>query len=119
VLCDAAGCAAKFKDGRLATVALSIEAFAEDCTRATVVVSAREAPGDCAAILIDRKVWRTNGAVALRWMGDHFEQSNARPPGHERPWARAPRSVGDSTTAPIRPTVPDATPRSEDREPDD
>jgi competence protein ComEC len=119
VLCDAAGCAAKFKDGRLATVALSIEAFAEDCARATVVVSAREAPGDCAAILIDRKVWRANGALALRWMGDHFEQSNARPPGHERPWARAPRGVGDSTTAPIRATVPDATPRSEDREPDD
>jgi competence protein ComEC len=116
VQCDAAGCIAKLKDGRLASVALSVEAFIEDCTRAAVVVSAREAPGGCAAILIDRKVWRANGAVALRWIGDGFEQINARPRGYERPWARALRGVIESTTAPARPTVPDTTPRADDLE---
>ena len=116
VTCDAAGCVGKLKDGRLASMALSAEAFAEDCTRAAVVVSAREAPGGCAAILIDRKVWRANGAVALRWIGDGFEQINARPPGYERPWARVPRGVSESTTAPTRPTVPDTTPRADDLE---
>ena len=38
-----------------------------------MVVTAREAPGDCAALLIDRKAWRANGAMALRWTGDRFE----------------------------------------------
>jgi len=46
VRCDAAGCIGRFADGRLASMALTVEAFAEDCTRAGVVVSAREAPGD-------------------------------------------------------------------------
>ena len=49
VQCDAAGCIGRLTDGRLASQALSVEAFAEDCARAAVVVSPREAPGDCAA----------------------------------------------------------------------
>ena len=47
--------------------ALVAEAFAEDCTRATIVISPRQAPGGCTALLIDRKAWRANGAMALRW----------------------------------------------------
>lgn len=110
VACDAIGCIGQLADGRLASEALSAEAFAEDCARAAIVVSPQNAPGDCAAILIDRKVWRANGAVALRWVTNHFEQSNARPPGHERPWARGPRGATESATA------PDATPRAHDLE---
>ena len=49
VQCDAAGCIGRLTDGRLVSEALSAEAFAEDCTRTAVVVSPREAPGDCAA----------------------------------------------------------------------
>ena len=40
-----------------------VEAFAEDCARAAVVVSGREAPGECAATLIDRRTWRAHGAT--------------------------------------------------------
>ena len=40
------------------------EAFEEYCHRAVVVVSAREAPGACTALLVDRKAWRANGAIA-------------------------------------------------------
>jgi competence protein ComEC len=80
VRCDAVGCTAKLADGRLVSFALSAEAFAEDCARAIVVVSAREAPGDCSAVLLDRKAWRANGAMALRWTGERFEQSVAHPP---------------------------------------
>jgi len=115
VQCDAAGCIGRLSDGRLVSQALSLEAFAEDCARAAVVVSAREAPGACHAILIDRKAWRANGAMALRWTGEHFELSAARPAGYERPWARAPRSA-ESVPAPIRPPAPDATPRAGDLE---
>jgi hypothetical protein len=45
---------------------LGIEAFAEDCARAVVVVSQREAPTGCGATLVDRAVWQTHGAIALR-----------------------------------------------------
>jgi competence protein ComEC len=119
VLCDAAGCIGRLKDGRLVSMALSVEAFVEDCARAAVVVSAREAPGDCNALLIDRKTWRANGAVALRWTGDHFEQSAARPPGYERPWARGPGNATVTAQAPTRPAARDATPRLEEMEPGD
>ena len=117
VRCDAVGCIGKLADGRLVSIALSVEAFAEDCARAAVVMSPREAPGDCAARLIDRKAWRANGAMALRWTGDRFELSAARPPGYERPWARGPRIESEPTA--VRPTARDATPRSEDMEPGD
>jgi hypothetical protein len=55
VTCDAIGCIGKFGDGRLVSMAFGLEAFAEDCMRAAVVVSVREtAAPNCAAILIER-----------------------------------------------------------------
>ncbi len=78
VRCDAAGCVGRLADGRLAAAALSVEAFAEDCIRTAVVISAREAPGACSAVLVDRKAWRASGALSLRWTGDRFEQEAAR-----------------------------------------
>jgi competence protein ComEC len=104
VRCDAAGCIGKLADGRLVSFALSAEAFGEDCARAAVVISPREAPGDCAALLIGRKVWRPSGAMALRWTGERFEQSAARPAGYERPWTRAPLTTSESESAPLRPS---------------
>jgi competence protein ComEC len=86
VRCDAVGCIGKLKDGRLVSIALSAEAFAEDCARAAVVVSPRQAPGDCGALLVDRRAWRANGAIGLRLVGGRFEQTVARPPGYERLW---------------------------------
>jgi competence protein ComEC len=114
VRCDAVGCIGRLTDGRLVSFALASEAFAEDCTRAAVVVSAREAPADCSGLLIDRKSWRANGAMALRWTGARFEATAARPPGYERPWAPRPRNIAETAPASSRPAVHDATPRAED-----
>ncbi|MDB5579370.1 MAG: competence protein ComEC [Bradyrhizobium sp.] len=114
VRCDAVGCVGRLADGRLASMALSVEAFAEDCARTAVVVSPREAPGACAALLVDRKAWRANGATSLRWTGDRFEQYAARPAAYERPWARPPRAVADTGAPALRPALRDATPRIED-----
>lgn len=111
VTCDAIGCVGHMKDGRLASMAFKAEAFAEDCAHAAVVVSRRDAPIECAATLIDRKVWRAHGATALRWTGDHFEETFARPSGTDRPWARA---VPEVTAKPASPR--DATPNQEDLE---
>lgn len=116
VNCDAVGCIGRLPDGRLASMALSVEAFAEDCTRAAVVVSPRVAPGGCAAVLVDRRAWLDHGAMTLRWTGDRFEVSAARPSGYERPWARPPRTASESSVTPVRPAARDATPRTEDLE---
>jgi competence protein ComEC len=113
VRCDEIGCIGHLKDGRLVSMALAPEAFFEDCARAAVVISARESPGGCAAILIDRNVWRSQGATALRWVGDRFEVSTVRPPGYERPWARAP-VLPARTASPARRAPRDATPDQND-----
>lgn len=118
VRCDAAGCIGKLADGHLASMALSVEAFEEDCRRAAVVVSAREAPGACSALLVDRKTWRASGAISLRRVGDRYELSAARPLGYERPWARPPLPVTGTASPALRPAR-DATPRTEDLSADD
>jgi competence protein ComEC len=117
VSCDAIGCTGKLANGRLASMALKVEAFAEDCMRAVVVVSPHEAPASCAATLIDRKVSRAYGAIALRWSGDRFQASLARPPGTDRPWAPAPHRAGISAQSPS--PLRDATPQPHDLEPGD
>jgi competence protein ComEC len=118
--CDGAGCIGRLADGRLVALARSIEAFAEDCRRAAVVASPREAPPGCAALVIDRTVLQRTGAVALRRLGEGFETGTARPPGHDRPWARMPHAVSGAPTGPaLRPPAPDATPRADDLRPGD
>src|SRR5262245_59651983 len=44
IRCDAAGCIGKLRDGSLVAIAKTVEAFEEDCRRAVLVVSARDAP---------------------------------------------------------------------------
>jgi len=117
VACDEIGCVGRLADGRRVAMPLSAEAFTEDCMRAAVVVSPRGAPGACAATLVDRRVWRAHGAMALRWIGDRFEQSDARPNGYDRPWAKALATA--STGAPAHPRPRDATPKAGDLEPGD
>jgi competence protein ComEC len=117
VTCDAIGCIGRLADGRLASMALEVEAFAEDCARAAVVVSARGAPSSsCAATLVDRGVWRTHGAIALRWSGQHFEQGVTLPSGYQRPWTRV---TASGRAGANQPAPRDASPRSEFLEADD
>jgi competence protein ComEC len=121
IRCDAAGCIGKLRDGSLVAITKMLEAFEEDCRRAVLVVSTRDAPPGCAALVIDRNVWRRSGAIALRRRGDQFEITATRPPGYDRPWARA---VAGQEEAPVpgRATPPrprDATPRADDLEPGD
>lgn len=112
VRCDSVGCIGRLADGRLVSYALAPDAFAEDCTRASLVVSVRHAPGDCAATLIDRNVWRARGAIALRLTEIGFDEIDARPAGYDRPWARPPHLASRHRT----PTSLDATPKPQDLE---
>jgi competence protein ComEC len=121
IRCDPIGCIGRLGDGRLVALSLTMEALAEDCRRAAVVASPREAPPGCAALVIDRTAWRRTGAVALYLDGQSLAAVPTRPPGYDRPWSPA----YEAPTRPTRPTRrtrsprPDATPRSEDLEADD
>ncbi len=81
--------------------------------RAAVVISA---PRACAALLIDRPVWRARGVLALRRVGESFEISAARPPGYQRPWSPGPREAGEGAPTPSRPASRYATPKKENLE---
>jgi competence protein ComEC len=112
--CDETGCIGRLADGRLVSHVLAPEAFAEDCSRAAVIVSARQKPPHCAALVIDRDVSRRQGAITLWRRGDGFELTAARPPGQDRPWARAQPAPAERPSSPMRPR--DATPRADDLE---
>ena len=109
--CDTVGCIGVLADGRLVSMVLAIEGFEEDCARAALVVSPRQAQMPCRATLIDRPVWQARGAVALRRRGEGFDLVASRPAGTDRPWAPAPPKT---KTAPQ-----DATPRLQDVAPGD
>jgi competence protein ComEC len=86
--CDPDGCVARLMDGAVVAVSRSAAAFADDCTRAALIITMRAVPGDCAAQVIDRAVLRKNGATALTQRNGRFETTAARPDGIERPWTR-------------------------------
>jgi competence protein ComEC len=127
IACDTIGCIGKLADGRIVSYALAPEAFEEDCRRAAVVATARDAPPDCDATVLERSTWREQGALALRRDGGGFIVESARPPNFDRPWAqRLPRpaggavvETGSSSSAPSQAPPRDATPRAEDLQADD
>src|SRR5262245_53071639 len=49
----------------MASYVFAPDAFEEDCRRTAIVVATRDAPPDCEAIVIGRKQWREQGALAL------------------------------------------------------
>jgi competence protein ComEC len=119
--CDAHGCIGRLRDGAFVAIPKTIEAFEEDCRRAALVVTGRDVPAGCATQVIDRHVQRGSGAMALRRRGDGFEVTPARPPGYDRPWARAATQASDAPEPRRAPSAApaqarDAMPRDEDLE---
>jgi competence protein ComEC len=119
--CDALGCVARLKDGSFIALALSAEAFEDDCRRAAVVVTPGNGPASCAAISSDRQSRIRTGAVTLRQAADAFAVTPTRPQGYDRPWSPAmPSAVNaDGVVQAARPAASDATPRAKDLEPGD
>jgi len=115
--CDRAGCIVRMRDGALASIVLTAEAFEEDCDRASIVLTARAAPPWCGAAVIDRGLWRQTGALALRRTTTGFEREAARPATQDRPWAR-PR-VGAPPPAATQPVSRETTPQIDRFGPDD
>ena len=123
IVCDPSGCIGKLADGRLVSYVLAPEAFEEDCRRAAVIVTTRQAPTDCAALVIARPLWRERGALTLRREGAGFVIDSARAPNFDRPWSAAlPPRLAPAAVAPAAksPSVRrDATPAPEAIEADD
>jgi competence protein ComEC len=109
--CDAVGCVARLRDGATVSVTRTAHGVAEDCQQADVVITTRQAPPKCRAVLFDRQALREGGAVALRRTGAGWEIERAVPAGTDRPWARGPAAPSG---APATGDTPDATPRVED-----
>jgi competence protein ComEC len=123
VSCDDQGCVTALADGALVTRANGAEALSDDCERAVLIVSARHAPGDCGAVVIDRDRLHRQGALTLRRKVDGFDVEAVKPRGFDRPWA--PASGADAADAATlsrpQPTrgSKDATPSENDLQPDD
>ncbi|MBR0775785.1 ComEC family competence protein [Bradyrhizobium diazoefficiens] len=123
VSCDEAGCVTPLADGRLVALALRIDALVDDCGRAALVVTARPAPPDCAAMVVDRERLARQGALALTRRGDGFAVQAVKARVTDRPWSPATVGEGDldaslapRTTAPRK---PDATPSEADLQAED
>jgi competence protein ComEC len=124
VSCDASGCVVPAVDGRLVALALAPDAFADDCTRAAIIVTARQTPAGCAATVFDQEGLRGQGALALHRSGDGYAVTATRPRGTDRPWARGvAEDSGQAETASRRSPQPlraiDATPAEADLQADD
>src|SRR5215472_5278011 len=100
VSCDDAGCVAAMADGSLVARALRADALADDCARAALVVTLRQAPQACAASVINRDRLQRQGSLALRRRGAGFEVEAVKPRGFDRPWSPAVSGDGD-TDAPL------------------
>jgi competence protein ComEC len=114
VSCDESGCAVQMADGAIVSLALRPEALADDCERAALVVTMRQAPRSCAAAVIDRSRLQRQGAMALRRTRDGFTVEAVKPtaPGHRLSRATPiPRQPSSSRhNPPLRATLRRRTP---------
>jgi competence protein ComEC len=121
VSCDHAGCVVQAGNGTVVALSTSPEAFADDCARAAVIVTTRQPPADCKAMVLDGNILQKQGTLALYRTQKGYSITAAKPRGTDRPWSPAaleaePESQ-TSRSAPSR-TV-DATPEESDLRPDD
>ena len=117
VSCDNTGCVAQLPDGKLATLVHRPEALADDCERAAVIVTARQTPATCAALVIDREQLQKRGAMALRRTSGGFVIDAIKPTGVNRQWSTAVGGEPDTESSGARPRTPrpvDATPADAD-----
>jgi competence protein ComEC len=123
VSCDRDGCITALADGALVALVLQPDAFTDDCEKAALIVTARQSPRDCRALVIDQDRLQRNGAVSLHRTANGFTMDAVRPRGLDRPWSRAipdePRQDLIQTGRPPQNRPVDATPAETDLQPED
>jgi competence protein ComEC len=105
--------------GTFVALALRPEALGDDCERASLVVTARQAPASCAASVIDAERLRRQGALALRRSRDGYAVAAVKPKEIDRPWSPAITGEGEAEPTlvaprPVAPRAVDATPSEAD-----
>jgi competence protein ComEC len=117
VSCDQAGCITQLPDGAFVALVLRPEALRDDCERAAVIVTARQAPRACGALVIDQDRLQKQAATALRRTRGGFVIDAVRPNGVDRPWSPAAGEQTEPQNSYPRPASPrpvDATPAEAD-----
>jgi len=110
-------------DGAFVALALRPDALTDDCERAALVVTARQASSSCPSPVIEQDRLRRQGPMALRRTRTGFAVDAVRPRGVDRPWS--PAVAGDTEAEAIlapRPAIPppaDATPAEADQQMED
>lgn len=123
--CDRLGCTLQMSDGRTVALATDKRALPEDCARADILITQREAPPGCAAnLIVDRAFLKTHGATAIRLTRDGPIVTTARRPGETVPWRTSstpPVAVSEPTTPSLPTKSGSNTPNAEDADagPDD
>jgi competence protein ComEC len=126
VSCDEAGCVTQIAGGGFVALSLKPEGLADDCERAALVVTTRQAPASCQSRVISGDRLRGQAGMALWRTRDGYAVAAIRPRERDRPWAPGAVGVaGDAETDVIgapRPAVPkpvDATPAEADQQQED
>jgi competence protein ComEC len=124
VSCDDAGCVVPMADGGLVARAVRPDALTDDCVRAALIVTAKQAPPDCAAAVIDQGRLRRQGTLALSRKGNEFVADAVRPKSYDRPWSPAAPGGEDNSdgvliSRPAPPRAQDATPSETDLQSED
>jgi competence protein ComEC len=122
VSCDEAGCVTEMADGGLVALVLRSEALEEDCERAALVVTTKQAPASCSAPVIDLDHLRRQGTMDLRRARGGFVLASVRPKGFDRPWSPAVEgsdAYGSVLPRPLARSEVDATPPEADLQADE
>jgi competence protein ComEC len=124
VSCDGTGCVTQTASRALVALALRPQALSDDCARAVLIVTARQAPSDCAAPVIEAERIRRQGALALRKTRDGFVIDAVKPGGIDRPWSPATGGESEAASTIVAPRTAspravDATPSEADLQADD
>jgi competence protein ComEC len=123
VSCDDGGCVVELGGGGYVAQPLRNDALEDDCERAVLIVTSRQPPRDCGAVVIDQARLRRQGALALWRKGSAFAVEATRPGGFDRPWSPAlGGDTGSDTAVILHPPAPrarDATPSESDLQSDE
>lgn len=101
VSCDEAGCVTQVAGGRYVALSLKPEALADDCERAALVVTTRQAPASCQSTVISGERLRGQAGLALWRTRDGYAVAAIRPKERDRPWAPADPALAGSTEADV------------------
>jgi len=98
VRCDAYGCIAKARDGTLVAVSARIDALAEDCATAQIVISVVPARRNCIGpkFVIDKFDVARTGGYAI-WLGEPLRVETVEGERGQRPWSAQPASLQTQT----------------------